>query len=353
MINKYRVLGVMSGTSLDGLDIAQCLFTFSRGKWNYKIERAITYEYSVEWKHKLSVAENLSGVGLILLTNEFGLLMGNYCNSFLGINPVKIDFIASHGHTVFHQPDKGLTFQIGNGACVSAVTGLTTICDFRNQDVALGGQGAPLVPVGNALLFSDFAYCLNIGGFCNISFETSSARVAFDICPANIVSNDLVKERNLLYDLNGAIARKGNIHTGLLTELNGLPFYKISGPKSLGKEWVLDYMQPVLNKYPISLEDKLRTYYQHVADQVTEVVSVAQKGRILITGGGAHNLFLTELLTKSLPLECVVPQNEIIDFKEALVFAFLGVLCYRNEVNCLRSVTGAKKDHVGGVIFRG
>ncbi len=352
MSNKYRALGLMSGTSLDGLDIAQCNFIFSNEKWQYNIERAKTFSYSNIWKNKLTTAENLSGIDFMMLNNEYGRLLGDYCNKFMLDSSESIDFIASHGHTIFHQPEIGLTTQIGNGAFIASQTGITTICDFRTLDVALGGQGAPLVPIGDIFLFSDYNYCLNLGGFSNISFENSYGRIAFDICPVNIVINYLVAERNLLLDYNGNLARSGNINTNLLEELNSLPFYKLTGPKSLGKEWVMANIVPVVNKYSISLEDKLRTYYLHITYQIASVVNRDKNYKMLITGGGANNLFLMELFRELLHVQCVVPEKDIVDFKEAVVFAFLGVLRFRNEVNCLHSVTGAKTDSCGGVVYK-
>jgi len=352
-MNLYRVLGLMSGTSLDGLDIAQCTFKLIGKEWKYEIEKATTYPYPNEWKNRLSNAETLSGLDLMLLHNDFGNLMGNWVNLFLVNNPEEIDFIASHGQTIFHQPEKGLTLQIGSGASIAAKTGITTICDFRTLDVALGGQGAPLVPVGDKLLFGDYDYCLNLGGFANISYtDNSGIRLAYDICPVNIVLNQLVQERNLNYDPEGSIARAGNLNQPLLEELNNLAFYKMSGPKSLGKEWVLKVMLPTMQKINISLEDKLCTFCHHVMNQICNVIKYEGKGKILITGGGTHNKFLLDLFLSDIKLNIVIPDKKVIDFKEALIFAFLGVLRFRDEVNCLSSVTGARNDNVGGIVFK-
>lgn len=350
----YRVLGLMSGTSLDGLDVAQCTFRFQNGKWHYEIERAITYPYTAEWKERLAHAESLSGLHLMLLHNEFGNLSGDFVNLFLEDTIQPVDFIASHGHTIFHQPQKGLTLQIGNGACIAAKTDISTVCDFRTIDVALGGQGAPLVPIGDKLLFFEYDYCLNLGGFANISYDhTTGKRIAYDVCPVNIVINYLVRERKLSFDPEGSLARQGNVNISLLAELDKLDFYQQQGPKSLGKEWVLEKVLPIINRYPISLEDKLRTFYEHVANQLYNVVGKKTDGKILITGGGAHNIFLLELFNARISVKMQIPSTrEVIDFKEALIFAFLGVLRFRDEVNCLASVTGAKGDNIGGVIHK-
>jgi len=352
-MNYYSVLGLMSGTSLDGLDIAQCTFEFREGKWNYEIERAMTYPYSQAWKDKLTDAEKLSGLDLMLLHNEYASLTANYVNLFLEGQKPAIDFIASHGQTIFHQPHKGFTLQIGNGACIAAQTGITTICDFRTMDVALGGQGAPLVPIGDKFLFEEYSYCLNLGGFANISYNDKKGnRLAYDICPVNIVINHLVKERSLSFDAEGSIARQGIVNSALLSDLNNLSFYQQKGPKSLGKEWVLEEMLPVINRYNLPLEDKLRTFYEHVAIQVNNIFVEKTDGEILITGGGAHNNFLIKLFRDLFTVEIEIPSKEVIDYKEALIFAFLGVLRFRNEVNCLASVTGAKHDSIGGVIYQ-
>jgi anhydro-N-acetylmuramic acid kinase len=350
----FRVLGLMSGTSLDGLDIAQCKFEFRDNRWHYLIERAFTYLYSSLWKEKLSNAENLSGLDLMLLNNEFGIFMGHCVNDFRKKDHVNIDFVASHGQTIFHQPQSGLTLQIGNGAHIAATTGLSTICDFRTLDVAMGGQGAPLVPIGDKLLFNEYDYCLNLGGFANISYDDQdNNRIAYDICPVNIIINHFVKERGLSYDPEGSIAHKGNVDEQLLLELNQLEFYKEAGPKSLGKEWITKVVIPVINKYHLSLEDTLRTYYQHIVEQLNEVLKsyLPQKKTVLITGGGAHNVFLINLLKNNLSVELIIPSKEVIDFKEALIFAFLGILRYLEEANCLSSVTGATQDNIGGVIY--
>lgn len=348
----YRILGIMSGTSLDGLDIAQCTFNEVDGKWQYAIERAVTFPYIDEWRKKLANAENLSGLDLMFLHNEVGNYTGECINQFLKGNRDKIDFIASHGQTIFHQPQKGLTLQIGNGACIAAKTGIPVICDFRTLDVALGGQGAPLVPIGDKLLFSDYDYCLNLGGFANISYDNSSGtRLAYDICPVNIVINHLVAERGLSYDKDGAIARKGKANEKLFQDLNHLEFYNQKGPKSLGKEWVIKEILPLMHKYNLSLEDKLRTFYEHVAVQISGEVSSCQGKSVLVTGGGAHNSFLINLFRENFLADVILPDKNVIDFKEALIFAFLGLLRSQGKFNCLKSVTGARVDNVGGVIY--
>jgi len=301
----------MSGTSCDGLDIAHCEFAFKDGNWNYKIINAKTYKYSESW-----------------------------------IN------ISSHGHTIFHQPSNGITYQIGNGANITAKTGITTISDFRTLDVALNGQGAPLVPIGDELLFPDYDYCLNLGGFANISFKQDNKRIAFDICPVNIAINYFTsKYFNLLYDKNGNFAKKGKVNINLLEKLNSLSYYKLEYPKSLGREWFEKNFINVISNYKIDAYDLLRTLYEHIAIQLSLVIENTKDKTILVTGGGAFNSFLIEILKNKTKANIIIPEENLINFKEALIFAFLGLLRFNKNINCLSSVTGAKKDNCGGIIY--
>jgi anhydro-N-acetylmuramic acid kinase len=345
--NKYRVIGQMSGTSLDGLDLVAVEFEFSDEKWKHKIIDAITISYSEIWEKKLRTAHLLSGSELLRLHNEFGKLLAGQINQFSkSFNP---ELIASHGHTIFHQPDKGLTFQLGNGFVIAAETGITTVADFRQPDVALGGQGAPLVPAGDRLLFDEYDYCLNIGGFANVSFERNRQRIAFDICPANIILNHFAAKCGLSFDKGGLLGRSGNINPDLLEKLNSLDFYKKEPPKSLGREWIESEFLPIIADFPGSDSDKFRTVYEHIAIQLAK--STNKPGKMLVTGGGAFNKFLIERFKELSVVNIVIPNSETINFKEALIFAFLGVLRIRNEINCLSSVTGAKRDHSTGIIF--
>ena len=365
--NNIKAVGLMSGTSLDGLDLVAVKFWQTGKTWNFQIESAKTITYSNEWKNRLKNAPTVSGVELIQLHTEYGRFLGNETKRFITENNFVPDLIASHGHTIFHQPEKGFTFQAGSGFEIATVTGITTVADFRSGDVALGGQGAPLVPVGDRLLFSEYEYCLNLGGFANISFEKNGERIAFDICPVNIVLNHFAEKQGFAFDKNGEMGRKGKVNYELLNQLNQLDFYHASPPKSLGREWVEQVFMPVLNDFEITEEDKLRTIYEHIAQQIAgrgeEKGRDDEKGRdegkgegggrgkILVTGGGAFNTFLIELISGKTPVELVIPSNEIVNFKEALIFAFLGVLKVRAEINCLASVTGAKKNHSSGLVF--
>lgn len=356
----------MSGTSLDGVDIAYCTFSFDNNRWAYKIIAAETIPYNREWQLRLQTTEKASGIDLALTDSEYGHYLGKRVNAFIKKHDIAPDFVASHGHTIFHQPKKGLTTQIGHGAAIAAECDIPVVCDFRTKDVALGGQGAPLVPIGDELLFSDYSFCLNLGGFANVSYKRNGKRMAYDICPANIVLNALSIKLGKKYDPNGTLARKGKINDDLLKQLNALKYYKQEPPKSLGKEWVLETIFPVLKKSGSNPFDMLRTYTEHISMQIAKVNDQLKfkvlkpssiTGRIktspsmYITGGGTYNGFLLERIKAYSTNRIIIPDKNTIEFKEALIFAFLGVLRWRNETNCLRSVTGAKADSSVGCIY--
>lgn len=349
-MQSYTIIGCMSGTSVDGLDLVACRFTYDE-KWNFEVIKANSISYSHKWVNKLMDAFELNALDLAFLHNEFGKYTGKQIVDFCADLAEKPVLIASHGHTIYHQPEMKLTVQIGNGANIAAVTGIPTACDFRSTDVALGGQGAPLVPIGDELLFEEYEFCLNLGGIANVSFRDKGQRKAFDICPANMVFNHFTKEMGYEYDLNGSMGRSGKVHAELLHLLNSMDFYKQEGPKSLGREWIESEFLPLIYSFQLPTEDILRTLYEHVSDQLTNAVDNYPKGQILITGGGAHNVFLIELFSEKTKHKTIVPSQQIIDFKEAIIFAFLGVLRLRNEVNCLKSVTGADHDHCSGAIY--
>ena len=349
--NKIKAIGIMSGTSLDGLDLVAAEFWHTDGKWNFNILAAETFSYSTYWIQKLKHSPYISGEKLIELHAEYGRFLGNAAKQFTEKNVFQAEIISSHGHTVFHQPEKGFTFQAGNGFEITAITGITTVADFRSGDVALGGQGAPLVPVGDKLLFSEYDFCLNLGGFANISFEQDGKRIAFDICPVNIILNHFAEKQGFALDSNGELGRKGTVNFKLLKQLNQLGFYKTTPPKSLGREWVEQVFMPVLDNFDIADEDKLRTVYEHISQQIAFVVSKEGTVKMLVTGGGTLNSFLVELISKKTAVKLVIPEKEIVNFKEALIFAFLGVLKIQGQINCLASATGASCDHSTGIIF--
>jgi len=353
-MRKYNVIGLMSGTSLDGLDIAYCSFQFNKGKWNYILHSAETIKYSSAWYIQLRDAHLLNGEELIKLHYEYGVLLGDKVNAFIKKYALRnVDFISSHGHTIFHNPKKGFTFQLGNGVSLATTCGIKVICDFRVLDIALKGQGAPLVPIGDKLLFAEYDFCLNLGGYSNISFEYKKRRIAFDICPVNTALNYLALAKGRSFDEDGVIAQAGEVNTQLLTKLNGLKYYSKKHPKSLGREWLSTYFLPLIGASSITVQDKLATVVEHIADQTANVVlKNSKRGKILITGGGAHNRFLISKLREKLPShEIIVPSNNIVNYKEALVFALLGVLKMEQKINTLSSVTGATRDSSGGVLF--
>ncbi len=347
---KY-IIGVMSGTSLDGIDIAYVKFNQTAAN-DFQILNAITIPYGKEWKSALKEGFHLSGEKLVKLDADYGIYLGKTILKFIKENNIeKVDLIASHGHTIFHNPTENYTFQIGNGPQITATTNIKTICNFRAQDVALGGQGAPLVPVGDELLFSEYDYCLNLGGFSNISFNENKQRIAFDICPVNIVLNHYVASLNMEYDDKGAMASAGNIEINLLNELNSLPFYVDSKPKSLGYEFVSETIFPIIDKFNLSINDILRTFVEHIALQISKKIESNSTKKMLVTGGGAFNTFLMERLQSHTKTPLIIPNEIIINYKEALVFALLGFLKDEGKINCLKSVTGASKDHSSGVVY--
>jgi anhydro-N-acetylmuramic acid kinase len=351
-MKNYKVIGLMSGTSLDGVDLAYCEFSFGR-KWNFKIICSETVDYTPEWIARLSALTD-SGASTLARTHiEYGRYLGKLATDFIHKYDLSPEFISSHGHTIFHQPEKGFTLQIGDGNSISATTGLPVIFDFRSLDVALGGQGAPLVPIGDRLLFSEYDHCLNLGGIANISYEHAGKRIAFDICPVNMALNFLVSFSGYTYDNNGSMASRGQIDPSLLYNLNQLDFYKIKPPKSLGREWVNHHFLPLMSENSFQIENKLRTVAEHIAAQIAKVVNALPMGKMLVTGGGAKNDFLIGLIKSKINSDLVIPDPEIIDFKEALIFAFLGVLRWRGEINTLSSVTGASKDSCGGILVNG
>ncbi len=348
--NTKYIIGLMSGTSLDGLDLAYVQFDLDHLA-DFSILKAETLNYTPDWKAKLQKAFEMSANDLAYLDAQYGLFLGQQVNDFIKRNEIqKVDLIASHGQTIFHRPELGYTTQIGSGAHINALTGIKTICDFRTQDVALGGQGAPLVPIGDRLLFADYDYCLNIGGFANISYDQNGKRIAYDICPTNIVLNHYMQKIGLPYDDKGQLTATGNSNTDLLDHLNQLDFYQSRQPKSLGWEFVTTVILPLIDQYDLSIPDILNTYTEHLAIQIG---SKTGPGKLLITGGGALNDYMVERIAHYSPAKVVIPDRTIIDYKEALIFALLGLLKDQGKINILSSVTGSKKDHSSGVVYNG
>ncbi|NSL89900.1 anhydro-N-acetylmuramic acid kinase [Chitinophaga sp. Mgbs1] len=358
----YNVIGTMSGSSLDGLDIVFAELTEIRGQWTYAIKASESLPYEPEWAEKLAAATALAAKDYLLLHTAYGHYTGRRILSFIEKNNLdhKVHFIASHGHTTFHLPGQQMTAQLGDGAAIAAVTGLPVITDLRAVDVALGGQGAPIVPIGEKYLFGNYQFWLNLGGIANISAQLPGQFVAFDVCPANRVLNGLAAALNKPYDEGGALAAGGVTDTALLEQLNALPYYHQSWPKSLANDFGTDTILPMINTLRISVQGKLRTYTEHIATQIAQAAASLKTqlpdapASMLITGGGAFNTFLVETIRQQLePLGITVeiPDEQAISFKEALIMALIGALRWRQEDNVLSSVTGATRDSINGALW--
>ncbi|WP_353146614.1 anhydro-N-acetylmuramic acid kinase [Chryseobacterium sp.] len=345
---KTLAIGLMSGTSLDGLDI--CFAEFEKqDRWTFQILKTETLPYSENWENKLKNSIRLSAEELLELHSEYGFYLGEQVLQFIKKYQLEnISLIASHGHTVFHQPQRKFTLQIGDGRAIKIATGLPVVYDFRSQDVLMDGNGAPLVPIGDELLFPAYNACLNLGGFSNISLTSNGKRIAFDIAPVNIVLNKLAQQLGKGFDEHGNLARKGKINENLLDQLNSLDFYKQQHPKSLGIEWCNRYIFPMLEN--IEALDSLATFTEHIARQISNVINEYEIKDILFTGGGAYNSFLVEKIKAKTKSNIIIPEKEIIEYKEALIFAFMGVLKMNNEINVLSSTTGSTADHCSGII---
>jgi len=353
-MSSYRIIGLMSGTSLDGVDIVYARLTKNASaNWSFTIEHAHTFEFPETLTDQLHGTSAMTGSQLFHLDHDLGIFFAKCINDFISENAIsksEIDAIATHGQTVFHQPAKGFTTQIGNPAVIAVETGIPTIGDFRTKDVLYGGQGAPLVPIGDAYLFGNEADAfLNIGGFANISFVENGMMKAFDICPGNLPLNQLARSKGMNYDKDGLLAGKGELNYFLLDLLNSLDFYKENAPKSLGTEWLEQHFYPLL-KFDKDIENNLATVVEHIAVQIAKTLNDHQLNSVMITGGGAKNPFLIERLKRYFKGTIVLPSSQLIDFKEALIFALLGALYLEKEPNCLASVTGASKDVCGGVL---
>jgi anhydro-N-acetylmuramic acid kinase len=342
----------MSGTSLDGLDI--CFVSFKKSNYSkYNIINSKTYRYNEKWIEKLKKSIFLNKQELKKIDIEYGTLISNYLKEFISEFSIdKIDLISSHGHTVFHEPNKGKTLQIGDGKTINKIIKTDVVCDFRTQDVKYKGQGAPLVPIGDLDLFSNYKFCLNLGGFSNVSIKDNNKIKAFDICPVNTVLNHYSKKMGYTFDQDGVLSKKGTVNLDLLNQLNQMSFYNKSGPKSLGIEFVKSKVIPLIDSHILNPKDILRTYIEHISDQISKSIGSYFNDRILISGGGTYNNTLIDSIKTKVKSKVIVPDSQIIDYKEALIFAYMGLLKSKEKINCLKSVTGAIKDHSSGKIFR-
>ncbi|WP_298480485.1 anhydro-N-acetylmuramic acid kinase [uncultured Maribacter sp.] len=356
MKKKYNVIGLMSGTSLDGLDLVYCEIKQNDNSYSYEILNTKSVEYTPDMKDNLKNAIHLSALDLFELNNIYGTWLGEQSRVFIQEEKLEVDFISSHGHTTHHQPKKGITYQIGSGQHLANASKHTVINDFRTNDVALGGQGAPLVPIGDMLLFREYDFCLNLGGISNISFQKGKDRIAYDIGLANMILNYITQKINLTYDKNGDLARSGKINEILLEKLNTLEYYKLPYPKSIGYEWFLKEVIPIVDKTEDTIPNLLHTAVRHICEQITIQVknnTNKKNSSLLITGGGALNTFLIDILKKELQntATIVIPSKTEIEFKEALIFALMGILKKENKINVLSSVTGAKRNSSSGIIY--
>lgn len=356
-MQTYRVLGMMSGTSLDGLDLAYCHFWQKDGVWDFEIRQCATISYDNPLYKRLKNAIHLKQEEHSKLHEQYGTWLGLQAHKFIEQHQLEIDFIASHGHTSHHRPSEGLTFQLGHGQALANASEKKVICDFRTLDVRLGGQGAPLVPIGDSLLLGNYDFCLNLGGISNMSFQKKGKRYAYDIGMANMPLNHLTEKIGLAFDEGGKLASKGKLIEELLAKLNALPYYQMAYPKSTGYEWFSTQVQPLIVNSSASTKDLLHTLIHHNCEQIANAIRAEQpkKGsRLLVTGGGALNDFFMQTLEQKLKGICAlsVPPKKFIEYKEALVFAFMGVLRELDIPNVLSSVTGAKKDSCSGVVYQ-
>ncbi len=356
----YQVIGLMSGSSLDGLDIAFVTLEEVRGKWSFTVEHAECVAYPEHWIHDLSHAHFMQAADFLRLHTKYGRYLGEKVAEFIdkyGMDH-RVHFVVSHGHTVFHEPGNHTTFQMGDGAAIAAVTGIPVINDLRAMDVALGGQGAPIVPIGDRMLFGEYDYLLNIGGIANITAQSDESSIAFDVCPANQILNALAGYLGYGMDEDGRLAESGRLLYEVLEKLNEAPYYDRKAPKSLSNEEALDMVFPALRESTHDNCDLLHTFCVHLAEQVARAVAlcpVAGAGHgMLVTGGGAFNKFLVAQISEKLAalgVQVVVPDPEVVKFKEAIAMALIGTLRWRGETNVLASVTGASRDSVGGCMW--
>lgn len=374
-MKETTAIGLMSGSSLDGLDIALVSFQEDGDKYRFHILEAETLPYPEQWKTLLADAFHKQPEELVQLDKDYGRYLGEQVLAFAKKHNARPNFVASHGHTIFHRPEEHYTLQIGDGEELAKACGFTVVNDFRTEDVSKGGQGAPLVPIGDKLLFADYEMCLNIGGIANISYDENGRRIAYDLCIANQALNYLAQMDDLDYDKDGDLARGGKVDFDLLKKLNNSPFFMQEPPKSLGREYFEMYQKGLLDEgrktkdtrrgtaghetrdygtrdADLSIADRLATFVEHIALQISIPISLLPKGKILVTGGGARNKFLMERLQARTKHEVIIPEKEIIDYKEALIFAFLGLRRLEGKTNVLASVTGAESDSCSGRIWR-
>lgn len=347
--HTYTVLGVMSGTSLDAIDLALCCFSYDH-TWSFEVLKTDGIPYLAEDKQQLSDLYSSDAATLVHRHATEGKSIGNHCRQFLAKQPVLPDLISLHGPTLFHRPDLGYTFQLGHGGAVAIATGLPVVCDLRSNDIFLGGQGAPLVPLGDQILFKEYDACLNLGGFANISLDHEGRRIAWDICPVNFLLNRVARKAGMEMDIDAVLSEQGQILPGLLEKWNHFSYYILQGPKSLGREWVEEHFAEDLEgKY--AAEDLAATIITHAAAQIAASIRAYPVKHVLVTGGGAYHPLLIRKIRESVAAEIIIPHETIVEYKEAIIFAFLGLLRYLEKENVRASVTGASRNSVSGAIY--
>jgi anhydro-N-acetylmuramic acid kinase len=349
-MKEYQAIGIMSGSSLDGLDICAVKFTYESKQWSFSFLASEVFPFSDSLLAQLQKVRALSGLELTQLDMELGTWIGQKVNHLIKTNDLTIDVIGSHGHTVFHQIDERFSLQIGNGQVIAQSTDIPVVADFRLQNILLGGQGAPLVPIGDWHLFHDFDIYINLGGIANVTIKREDQLMAGDVVPCNQVLNALSTRLGFSYDDKGRFARQGKLLEDWLNALKANNFYKQALPKSISNEWIHNtYLQ---NLPDADTKDLLHSFSTFIAHEITDLIPDQHPQKVLVTGGGAYNDFLIDLIQKQRPLARItVPPSQLIDFKEALIFALMAVLKLENLPNCLASYTGAKKDLSTGVVF--
>lgn len=344
----------MSGSSMDGIDLALCNITSDKGTYSYEIGACKTYEYSETWRLRLSQIRKADSLAYAKTDVFYGHYLGHLVREFMEEFNVDADLVGSHGHTVFHYPEEMITRQVGDGASLSAICKLPVVSDFRSMDVAKKGQGAPLVAIGDQVFFDDYDFCLNLGGFANISGKIGEYRVSFDICPANILLNRVARDLDKEYDHNGEIASKGTINYGLLENLNQIDYYAMPFPKSLNRDWINNELWQIVKEgEKLSPEDKMKTFVDHIGVQISKSVSYLSSKqpagkKVLVTGGGAFNGVLMDHIKTHSEAEFTVPDEKLVKFKEALIFALMAVMRVENQPNIIKTFTGAKSNSVSG-----
>ena len=355
MQKSYLVIGVMSGSSLDGLDLAACRFEPKENTWDFSIKATDFLPYEEKHRRDLSQLGNASGIELIKAHADYGTWTGEQVKLFIEKHRLNPDLIASHGHTIFHEPSQGFSFQLGSAAHIAAACGLPCASDFRNTDMAHGGQGAPLAPVSDFDLFPEYDVCVNLGGIANISYtDEDGQRLGYDITVCNLILNHLSIAFGEAYDKDGLFGKGGNLDSSLLLDLESIDYYKHRGAKSIDKVWFYNHILPHFSKASSSIEDQMHTAYIHIAKMIaTHIEKAGQTSKVLLSGGGAKNKYLVQLIQENTSTKICIPSDEIIDFKESLLMAYVGLLRLLEKTNSVSSVTGASEASSGGGIYLG